>query len=112
MQGLPQEQYAQTLANTRIAICPPGFASHETIRHWEAMRLGCIIITAPLPDNRFYRNSPMIVLDHWADLRPTIDRLLANTEEMMRLHLATSDWWNNRCGEQALAHHVAGVLAN
>lgn len=111
MQGLPQDHYAKTLANTRIAICPPGFVSNETIRHWEAMKMGCVIITSPLPSNRFYRGSPMIVLQKWADLMPVLENLLQDPVEMMQRHIATRDWWNKVCCEEAVASYVADRIS-
>jgi hypothetical protein len=109
--GLPPEEYARTLANTKIAICPPGFESHETIRHWEAMRLGCVVISAPLPPNRFYRNSPILQLEDWSELKPTLTRLFENPEELHARHRSTVEWWESMCSESAVADYMAGVVA-
>jgi hypothetical protein len=108
--GLAPDEYARTLADTKIAICPPGFVSHETIRHWEAMRLGCVVISAPLPPNRFYQNSPILQLEDWSELKPTITRLLENPAELRLRHQATVDWWNQVCSESAVADYMAEVL--
>jgi hypothetical protein len=110
--GLPPEEYAKTLANTKIAICPPGFESHETIRHWEAMRLSCVIISAPLPPNRFYHESPIIQLEDWSELRPLLDRLLSDPDDLRRRHEATVDWWNKKCSETAVADYMADAIAS
>ena len=108
--GLPTEEYARMLARAKIAICPPGFVSHETIRHWEAMRLGCVIISAPLPPNRFYKDSPIIQLADWSDIKPLLDDLLGNPEKLHALHLKTVDWWKQRCSETAVAEYMARIL--
>lgn len=108
--GLPPEEYAQTLANTKIALCPPGFVSHETIRHWEAMRLGCVVISAPLPANRFYDGSPIIQLEDWSVLKPLLAELLADPARLRVLHEATVKWWNSRCSEVAVADYMAGII--
>jgi hypothetical protein len=108
--GLPPEEYALTLANTRIAVCPPGFISSETIRHWEAMRLGCVIITAPLPDNIFYKNSPMIVMTDWSNLHHTIVNLIANPQKLLEIHKNTVIWWEKYCCEKAVASYMANIL--
>lgn len=108
--GLAPYEYARTLADTKIALCPPGFKSHETIRHWEAMRLGCVIISAPLPPNRFYRDSPIFQLEDWSELKPTLARLLENPAELRLRHQATVDWWTRVCSEEAVADYMAGVL--
>lgn len=108
--GLPPEEYAQTLANTKIALCPPGFVSHETIRHWEAMRLGCAVISAPLPANRYYKDSPIIQLEDWSELKPLLAELLVDTARLRSLHEATVEWWNRVCGEAAVAHQMSDLL--
>jgi hypothetical protein len=110
--GLPPMAYAETLANTKIAICPPGFVSHETIRHSEAMKMGCIIITAPLPETFFYSGSPMITLNDWSDLRTTLNNLLSNPDRMLELHHNTREWWHKIYSEEAMAAYVATQLAN
>jgi len=108
--GLAPEEYALTLANTKIALCPPGFVSHETIRHWEAMRLGCVVISAPLPPNRFYKESPIIQLQDWSELKPLLEDLLAHPDRLLALHRATVDWWNRVCSETAVADYMAEIL--
>lgn len=109
--GLAPEEYAKTLANTKIALCPPGFVSHETIRHWEAMRLGCVVISAPLPANRFYEGSPIIQLEDWSELKPLIAELLADPARLRSLHEDTVAWWNSRCSETAVADYMAAILS-
>lgn len=108
--GLAPAEYAKVLADTKIAICPPGFASNETIRHWEAMRLGCVIVSAPLPRNRFYEGSPIIQLDDWSELLPLLRHLLANPSELRQHHEATVDWWNKTCSEAAVADYMAEII--
>lgn len=108
--GYPPEEYARILANTRIAICPPGFVSHETIRHWEAMRMGCVIISARLPAIPFYEGSPIIQLEDWSELRPLLERLLANPAELLNRHLAMREWWDSVASEPAIARYMAGII--
>lgn len=108
--GLAPEEYAKTLANAKIAICPPGFESHETIRHWEAMRLGCVVVSAPLPANLFYKDSPIIQLEDWSKLKPLIADLLADSDKLCRLHRETTVWWEQNCSETAVARFMADVL--
>jgi len=108
--GLEPNMYAKVLADTQIALCPPGFVSHETIRHWEAMRLGCVIISAPLPDNRFYKNSPIIQLEDWSTLTDTLSNLLSEKAALMKIHEATKLWWDQMCSEMAIARYMSRVI--
>jgi hypothetical protein len=108
--GLPPAEYAATLANTKIAICPTGFISAETIRHWEAMRLGCVIITDTLPANPFYKDSPLIVMSDWSRLHETLKDLQADPAKLQVIHEATVRWWNDVCCEEAVADYMANIL--
>lgn len=108
--GLPPEEYALILANSQIAICPPGFESHETIRHWEAMRLGCVIISAPLPPNRFYKDSPIIQLEDWSELMPLLRDLQKNPEKVMQHHVSMVKWWDTVCSEAQVADYMATAI--
>lgn len=108
--GLPPEEYARVLADTKIAICPPGFVSNETIRHWEAMRLGCVIISSPLPPTHFYKNSPIIQINDWSELMPILEDLLSNPGKLNEIHHATVEWWENTCSEKAVAGYMASVI--
>jgi hypothetical protein len=108
--GLQPDEYAKALANTKISICPPGFVNSETIRHWEAMRLGCVVISAPLPPIRFYKDSPIIQLQDWSELMPLLQDLLSNPEKLRLRHEATVDWWQQKCSEDAIADYIASVM--
>jgi hypothetical protein len=108
--GLAPDEYAGVLANTKIALCPPGFVSHETIRHWEAMRLGCVVISAPLPPNLFYKDSPIIQLEDWSKLKPLLKDLIDHPEKLQQIHQATVDWWDSRCSEASVATYMAAIL--
>jgi hypothetical protein len=105
--GYAPEQYARILANTQIAICPPGFVSHETIRHWEAMRMGCVIISAPLPAIPFYEGSPIIQLKDWSELKPLLNRLLKDPAGLLARHQAMREWWKKVASEPATARYMA-----
>ena len=98
--------FSQMLYDSKIAICPSGFYSPETCRHFEAMRAGCIVISEPLPDHYCYTGSPMIFLDSWKDLRKTVESLLSDPDRLHELHEKTLDWWENVCSEKATALYI------
>ncbi|MEO7098024.1 MAG: hypothetical protein ABI162_01590 [Luteolibacter sp.] len=108
--GLAPDEYAKILSQTKIALCPPGFESSETIRHWEAMRLGCVVISAPLPPNRFYKGSPIIELQDWSELKPLLKDLLSHPDKLRQKHEETVAWWDRMCSEHAVADYMARVL--
>ena len=109
-QGYPPGEFASRLADARIAICPPGFTSPETIRHFEAMSMGCVVISAPLPRNLFYRGSPVIELENWQLLHPFILNLLEMPEKMESISRQTKIWWNEYCSPEAMAKKTVPLL--
>jgi len=109
-QGYPPGEFASRLADARIAICPPGFISSETIRHFEAMSMGCVVISAPLPRNLFYRGSPVIELENWQLLHTFILNLLEMPEKMESISRQTKIWWNEYCSPEAMAKKTAPLL--
>jgi hypothetical protein len=98
--------FSQMLYDSKIAICPSGFYSHETCRHFEAMRAGCVVISQPLPEHYFYKDSPIIMLDSWKDLKKTVELLLSEPDRLHELHEKTLDWWANVCSERATALYI------
>ena len=104
------EDYRRVLYDAKIAICPGGYASRESFRHYEALRAGCVIISEPLPDTRFYRGSPIIVLDDWRNLRGVVRELLREPERLETLHRQTRKWWQDMCCEEAVARFMKEKL--
>jgi hypothetical protein len=109
-QGYPIGEFAARLADARIAICPPGFTSPETIRHFEAMSHGCVVISSSLPPNPFYRGGPVIQLKNWQLLRPLILNLIEDAESLGETSRLTRSWWENHCSPEALAQKITSVL--
>jgi len=92
------------------AICPPGFTSPETIRHFEAMTHGCVVISSPLPPNRFYKGSTIIQLSNWNELHAVVKKLLGNKNTVEELFRKTSIWWKSQCSPKALAKEMSSIL--
>jgi hypothetical protein len=111
-QGYPPDEFAGKLANSCIAICPPGFTSNESIRHFEAMRQGCVIVSAVLPPNRFYERSPIIQLSNWNELHAMVKKLIDNPLGIEELSRKTSMWWESQCSPKALAKKITNLLAS
>ena len=102
--------FSRMLHDSKIAICPSGFKSPETCRHFEAMRAGCVVISEPLPEHHFYQGSPMIMLDSWKDLEKTVESLLSNPAHLHEVHEKTLNWWKNVCSERATALYIRDTV--
>ncbi|UOQ74417.1 hypothetical protein [Hymenobacter cellulosilyticus] len=110
--GMTPAKYTDLLYNCKISLCPTGILSVETLRHFESMRAGCIVISEPLPKAYYYDGSPMIILDDWSKLDGVVKDLLANPQKMSELQQKTLDWWENICAEPAVAKHIVETLRN
>ena len=105
--GLSGYEYGQHLVNSKIVLCPRGFRSAETFRHFEAMRAGAIIVSEELPPLDCYAGSPIITVGDWWGLRGLIANLLSRPECLMKLHNEALAWWNDVCSEAAVALRIA-----
>jgi hypothetical protein len=108
--GMTPAKYTELLYNCKISLCPMGILSVETLRHFESMRAGCIVISEPLPSAYYYDGSPMVILDDWSKLDATVKDLLGNPAKMAQLQQQTLDWWENVCAEPAVAQRIAATL--
>jgi len=109
--GLDHRSYGAMLSNSKIALCPGGWLSQETFRHFEAMRAGCVLVSAPLPETRLYKQSPIVYLHSWKELMPTINRLLSNPRLLSDLQAETVAWWKEVCSEEAQAVYISETLS-
>jgi hypothetical protein len=108
--GLPPMDFANILGDAKFAICPKGFTSAETFRHFEAMRAGAIVISEPLPELEFYKSSPIICLNRWSDLRDVVTALLADPPKLQSIQSATLLWYERFCSEAAVADKIVDVI--
>lgn len=108
--GLSRGEYAEKLYNARIALCPRGFHSPETFRHYEAARAGCVIVSQPLPDTVLYRDAPIIQSATWAEGLKTVHELLQDERELARAQEKTLAWWDARWSAEAVARYVLDCL--
>ena len=110
-QGLSSEEYARSLHDSKITFCPKGFNSAETFRHMEAMRAGCVVISEPLPNTFFYRDSPIITVSDWRSGLAIVKNLLKNPDLLLETQAATLNWWAEVCSEKGTAEYVNNLLA-
>lgn len=108
--GLSGPEYADHLAQSKIVLCPRGFLTSETYRHFEAMRAGSIIISEPLPPLRFYQGSPIITLESWRGVRERLLELVNQPERLVSLQKQTLTWWADQCSEIATAAYISSVI--
>ena len=108
--GMTEQEYGEVLRNSKIVLCPRGFDSVESFRHFEAMRAGCVVVSEKLPRNYLYKGSPIIEVENWADGLRLVEDLLKNESELERIQREVVDWWNTKCSEKATARFIARSL--
>jgi hypothetical protein len=108
--GLSESEYAHQLADTMVCLCPPGFITNETIRHFEAMSMGCVVVSKRLPPSCYYDESPIIQIDDWQGILARLRNLLQDSSNLKAVSMATRSWWREHCSPSAAAIQTAGIL--
>ena len=108
---LSPEAYTQTLANAKIALTPRGNFD-ETFRLFEAAKLGCVIISDPLPQRWYYQGCPVISISKWTALPEVLSELLVDTPKLAEISQRTRQWWDSTLSEEAVARFVAQCLTS
>lgn len=108
--GFSLEEYGKTLSESKIVLCPKGFDRTECFRHFEAMRAGCVLISEKLPDNEFYKGSPILEIDNWNEGLKLAKSLINDPPKLLQLHQETIEWWENKCSEHASAQYLVDKI--
>ena len=113
--ALNRNDYAITLGNSDIALCPAGH-SPETFRLAEAALSGCAIIHEVLPNTEYYSEMPGIVITYgiWQKsdeeviewLRPKMKIIYENIIELSNQSMLWYNKWveESSCSKRILNH--------
>ncbi len=110
--GLSYEEYSRLLHDSKIVLCPPGNPGFETMRHYEALRAGCIVIGEPFHTTHFLNSAPIQFIDDWRDLEELVGALLADEERMNVLRDEAVNWWKRSGSERAVANYIYNCLSD
>jgi hypothetical protein len=105
-QGLGPAAYTQALASAKIALAPRG-GLDETFRLIEAAKLGCVVVSEPLPSRWYYRNCPAVIIRKWSDLLGVLSNLLNDPAMIKELSRRGRQWWDSTISEEAIAEFIA-----
>ena len=106
-QRLGPAAYTQALANSKIALCPRGNYDAESYRIFEAAKLGCVIVSEPLPSRWYYQGCPAVILRTWSELPGVLRDLLSEPAKLRRLSRRGRQWWDSTVSEAAVARFIA-----
>jgi len=110
MAGLDAAAYAAMLAQSKIVLCPRGYASAETFRHIEAMRAGAIVASEPLPQTYLYRAAPLIEVQNWGTGLAKVRALAGDPQALDDLATRSRAWYESVLSERAAARFMAAAL--
>jgi len=103
--GWDLNQYFDRLNNSKICLCPRG-ASIETYRHFEALRHGCIVISAPLPNVWYFQNAPIQTITRWNKLPVLVNEIIRNQGLLKEISKESVKYWNNKLSPKAVADFI------
>lgn len=104
--GMDPADFARQLMNSRIALIPPGTAP-ITLRLFEAMRSGCIIVSLKQQPYPFLQNLPQLQVPlDWEGLSEQVIGLLQDPERMLEMHAATQRHYLAHCSPQATVRMI------
>lgn len=103
-QGLPQPEFLRLLTETRIAPCPAGHKTYESLRLFESIEAGCLPVSerAPLcwrtsspPDfwGPIIGEAPWPLVDDWEQLPEVLARFKKDPVELQRVTNKVGSWW-------------------
>ena len=106
-EALSPERYSDRLMAARICLAPRGNAP-ETLRAFEGMRIGSVVLCDPLPRRHwFYRGAPVVQVEDWRRLPDLLAEILSDADGLEQRHQAALSWWRERCGEEAVGAYMA-----
>jgi hypothetical protein len=109
-QGLGPAAYTQALGKAKIALAPRG-NTDETYRLIEAAKLGCVVVSEPLPSRWYFQDCPAVSLRKWSELPGILKSLLNDPAKIRELSLRGRQWWDSTISEGAVANFIAQRVA-
>lgn len=110
--GLTPAVYTQSLADAKIALAPRGNYDAESWRLYEAAKLGCVMVTEPLPQRWYFQHCPAVSIPRWSLLPSVLKDLLYQSTNLARLSKRSRQWWNSTVSETAIANFIAQRIPN
>lgn len=105
VQETPINRYDTWGAYTQhVFVASPRGNGLDTIRTWEALMLGCIVIVRRIPGDgecvleELYRDLPVVIIDHWSSItRDFLDRILSEyAQRTFRYEKLGTSYWIER----------------
>jgi len=106
-------EYSDFLNRSKISLCLPGNCSPETFRFYESMKIGCIVVSAKMPDNGLYRSHPGFQVDDFDDVDEVaaiLQSILEVPEQFDSLQQRSLETWETQYAPAAVAATIRSTV--
>ena len=108
--GIQYDKYLKLLNNSKVVLCPKGFMSSETFRHFEAIRAGSVVVTEKLPNTYFYKKFPFVRINNWTVGLRKIEKLILDVNRLKKIQKKNRVFYDNNLSEAGTAKYVFKIL--
>lgn len=108
--GLTYVEYFDYLLQSKFILCPKGFYSPETFRHFEALHTGGIVISEKMPQVSIYKNNPFITYKDYSELKKIFNQIQKNEFDLDSLRERHAIFYKNRFTTEAISNRITGIL--
>jgi len=108
--GIQYDKYLKLLNNSKVVLCPRGFMSSETFRHFEAIRAGSVVITEKLPNTNFYKKFPCVTVNNWTLGLKKAEKLILDVNRLKKMQNKIRVFYDKNLSEAATAKYVFNIL--
>ena len=108
--GLNYNEYFRLLNNSKVILCPRGYISPETFRHYEAIKSGSVVISEKLPKTYFYKNAPYIEINNWKDGIAKAEKLILNLVKLKNIQKRNNLYYRQIMSEKSVAKYVYKLI--
>lgn len=108
--GLNYNEYFRLLNNSKVILCPRGYISPETFRHYEAIKSGSVVITEKLPKTYFYKNAPYIEINNWKDGIIKAEKLILNLVKLKNIQKRNNLYYKQIMSEKSVAKYAYKLI--
>lgn len=110
--GLDGETFSWILSHSRIAFCPKGWVNTETFRLYEAMRLGCVVISEYLPDRSYYEDIPIFQIKDWKSGVELAKDISEDVSLLEQVGNANREFYESTFNPKIVARKISSEISN
>lgn len=103
--GLSKPEYIDHLRRTKIALCLGGYHVEETFRHYEALKMGAVVVSKKI-ENPVLKDAPFVYVEDWFGIFSRLKELLKNQDYLEEMSDKSLKFWEEKLSEKAIAKFI------